>query len=101
MKPLVELNPRWTMGRIALELEKLVHPASPARWLFLTRRAVDAKALTQSHPLKLEKAGGRECIREGILFTTDPEVAREIHTVLAVGPAALAAGPILLHCDGR
>lgn len=102
LKPLVELNPRYTMGRVALAIENIVLPGTPAAWLFLPRSTLKerglpaslsatAEFLSERHPYKRRSASGGERICEGVVFTSDPQVAREVLTVLVVGRETLAA----------
>jgi uncharacterized ferritin-like protein (DUF455 family) len=106
LKPLVELNPRWTMGRVALEIEKHVVPGVQANWIFLPVRELQkrglpealsdaVRALRKKHPLRTETGTSGHRISEGVLFTNDPEQARTVLTILAVGPRAIADEALL------
>lgn len=70
LDPLVEVNPRWTMGRISLALQARLHPQARARWVFGPRPAL--------RPLEME-AG---LLRRGDLATNDPAQATRIWTTL-------------------
>jgi hypothetical protein len=90
-KPLGELNPRWTMGRVALELEHHVVPGVRAAWLFVRAGTIDVAAVEQRHPVQLVETEAGRRLRSGVFFTTDPATAREVLTVLVVGEHALAS----------
>jgi uncharacterized ferritin-like protein (DUF455 family) len=103
LKAIVEINPRWTMGRVALELEKKLAPGVSGLWIFLPAKTIlnsgfesiekFASAWKARHPLKMIQAGGGPRIQNGIVFTNDPGQAQEVLT--AMGPYEAFTGMIL------
>ena len=101
LKPIVEINPRTTMGRVALKLQQAVNSARTALWLVISRREVPAAgfadlaecavALEAAHPARMMPDGKQ--LSGGVLFTTDPAQARSFATVLLVGES-------LAECEG-
>jgi uncharacterized ferritin-like protein (DUF455 family) len=100
MKPLVELNPRWTMGRVALEIEKRLAPGVNGLWAFIPIRELKSRGFSgefkgvedfvnqmeKRYPLVTSKAGGSSRIDSGVIFTNDPLRAREVLTCLVTLP---------------
>ena len=90
LKPIVEINPRWTMGRLGHSLKSRVNSARTAIWLILHKReAISAgfnsfvewaEHIEKSNPIELTE--DKEQISHGILFTTDPIQSTTFATVL-------------------
>jgi uncharacterized ferritin-like protein (DUF455 family) len=90
LKPVVELNPRWTMGRVGLALERRLAGGVPARWEQLPATLVpQAQQLMDNHPVVRDPRSG--LLRQGVLCTNDPVCARQVVGLWAIGEVAVAA----------
>ncbi len=93
LKPMVEMNPRYTMGRVTVELMKRTCPGSFGQFRLVSRanlRAAGCKEfqaysrqLLDRHPLRLEGAPVPR-IREGTLCLADPAAAKVCLPVFTV-----------------
>jgi uncharacterized ferritin-like protein (DUF455 family) len=103
LKPLVELNPRLTMGRVAIEVEARMRRGRVGLWTQVSvevaraRGAADlatwASELRGRAPLRC--SGSPPQIDSGAWFTTDPARASRLVTVLVVAPTLAEAQALL------
>lgn len=94
LKPVVEINPRYTMGRLTVELMKRACPGSCGLFQIINLPQLKARgfaafpafadALVQKHPLQLEGEPVSR-VREGVICLNDPSRAGKFLAVFQVG----------------
>ena len=80
-----EINPRFTMGRVALGLAKNLQAKRPGIWLHITRDNLKGtkhldfpslvNALQNLIPTKMKRVGTSTVIEQGVVPTNDPALA--------------------------
>jgi hypothetical protein len=94
LKPIVEVNPRYTMGHVLLAISKRIAPASRGVWLHRSLKEIRgqgfdgfpafAAAMRERHPIVRQTSSGAPQVKSGILFTTDPESAKAMITYMHI-----------------
>ena len=94
LKPVVEFNPRFTMGRVTIELMRKVSPDSSGEFRLVPIKLVLAQGcqgfaefaanLSRESPLDFDPANGR--IRDGWVCLNDPSVARSVMAIFRATP---------------
>lgn len=93
LKPVAEINPRYTMGRLTVELMKHVTPGSTGRFSLVNRSQLKAsgvgtfaeygESLARQRPSRLE-GEPKPRIREGAICLNDPATAQVCLAVFEV-----------------
>ena len=105
LKPIVEINPRYTMGRVTVELMKHVAPGSRGEFRLISRKQAlaegftdfitYARSLSKRFPIQL-KGEPSPRISEGAICLNDPAQAQ---VCLAVFQVTQAAGAVASLAD--
>lgn len=92
--PIVEINPRHTMGRVALALSRRIAPGRTGLWLHITasglaRLGVKSFAELSSRwqltlPLQIQSKSGGTLILSGVLETTPAEQCQQVWSCFVV-----------------
>jgi hypothetical protein len=93
--PIVEVNTRYTMGRLALALDRRVHASASAQWHHLSKVDIERQEGSSIQDFATRVSGlvpitrKSDCLTSGIVFTNDPASAKAVLSVLFVGKEAL------------
>ncbi|MDJ0841399.1 MAG: DUF455 family protein [Acidobacteriota bacterium] len=96
LKPAGEVNYRFTMGHVARRLEKFLAKGARGIWILVGLRHLAQRGIADFTTFGAESAqrfppcfGPDKGLVSGVLFTNEPDKARQMLGVMAVGPEAV------------
>jgi uncharacterized ferritin-like protein (DUF455 family) len=94
LRPVVEINPRCTMGRVTLEARRFASPESPVAWRIFYHRHVREAGCTSLIEFAAKLRAAHPIVREGLRLLSgavplnDPSTADSFLGVLLAGESA-------------
>jgi uncharacterized ferritin-like protein (DUF455 family) len=103
--PMIEINPRFTMGRVAVALSRRIFPGRVGVWLHVPRSWLEKLNVASFPelrdkwqalmPLQTHEKSGGIVIAGGLLETTPAEQCEQVWTCFVVGQSLSAAAETL------
>jgi uncharacterized ferritin-like protein (DUF455 family) len=95
LRPLVEINPRWSMGRVALSISSRLGPKRCGLWIHVSANEIKrsghsnfsalVQALELSHVTEMVTNGLAKIIHQGVFSLNDPASSTQAIALLIVG----------------
>ena len=95
LRPLVEINPRWSMGRLALAIAPKLTAKHCGLWVHISSGDLKdtvhscftdlTHVLQAKFPLKIDGQYSAKHIRQGVIPLNDPSIAKQSLALLVVG----------------
>lgn len=95
LRPFLEINPRYSMGRLAMALGERITSKHCGLWIHISSRECmqagysNFSELTQklqsAHPPQVNPQGPTRTLKRGVIALNDPSLAQQSLAILAVG----------------
>ena len=95
LRPMIEINPRWSMGRVALKISQRLAAKHCGLWAHISANEMKragyksftdlCQSLRGSHAEKIAENENSRLIHQGVFALNDPSQARQSLAILIVG----------------